>query len=97
MSKSNAEMIENDIETYFTKQVKLGGGLCFKFTSPSNRGVPDRVVIMNGHTVFVELKRPGGKPRKLQDIILKRIIKRGGDARVIDTKEQVDDFIRSLS
>ena len=96
MKKPINHIIENDIETYFTKQVKLHHGECFKFVSPSNRGVPDRIVILNGHTVFVELKAPDEKPRKLQVAVIKKMIRAGADVRVIDTKEKVDDFIKNL-
>lgn len=60
-------MLEKEIESYFVKQVKRMGGHAYKFVSPSNRGVADRVVCLpDGTTHFVELKRPGGKISPLQ-------------------------------
>ena len=36
--------------------------MAYKFVSPGNAGVPDRVVILQGgKSGFVELKRPGEK------------------------------------
>ena len=60
-------MIEKDIEKYLVRQVKQMGGLALKFVSPSMAGVPDRIVMIPKGTIyFAELKRPNGKPRKLQ-------------------------------
>jgi hypothetical protein len=60
-------MLEKDIEKYFMRRVAQIGGRAYKFVSPSNRGVADRVVCLpDGTTHFVELKRPGGKLSPLQ-------------------------------
>ena len=38
-------MRESSIETHLVRMVRDRGGLCFKFVSPGNPGVPDRIVI----------------------------------------------------
>ena len=88
---------EGRIESYFVRQCKSHGLLCYKFTAPSNAGVPDRIVIGNGRTVFVELKAPGEKPRALQIAVHRQIRAHGGIVFVIDTKNGVDDFIRLMT
>ena len=35
-------MRESSIESYLVRKVKEHGGLCYKFVSPGNPGVPDR-------------------------------------------------------
>ena len=69
MSKSRKPQIplERDIERYFVKEVEAHGGWAIKFQSDSQAGVPDRIVFWKGSrsVEFVELKRPGGKPRPL--------------------------------
>ena len=85
--------IENDVETYLYKQAKKHDILCYKFTAPSTRGVPDRILIGNGKTIFLELKRPGEKPRKLQVAIHKKMQEHGATVFVADTKELVKDVI----
>ena len=51
---------ESEIEAYLVKSVKNKNGLCMKWTSPGNAGVPDRIVIVPGGDVyFVELKAEG--------------------------------------
>jgi Holliday junction resolvase len=71
-------MKESDIERYLVQRVNAMGGLCWKFTSPGTAGVPDRIVVMNGHTVFVEVKAPGEIPRPLQVKRFRQIDDKGG-------------------
>lgn len=55
-------MLEKDLERKLTGTVKTLGGRALKLTSPSLRGMPDRLCIFpGGRMVFVELKRPGVK------------------------------------
>lgn len=87
---------EREVEEYLVKQVEKLGGLCWKFTSPGTIGVPDRVVIFNGQTHFVETKKPGEKPRRIQQYRLTQINDQLVPACYLDTKEKVDDFIQTL-
>lgn len=87
---------EKSIESYFTDKVKALGGLCFKFISPGVSGVPDRLVIYKGCVVFVELKRPKAKPRKLQKIMIAIIRRHGVPAFSFNSKEQVDILLAKL-
>ncbi|RKO63243.1 VRR-NUC domain-containing protein [Caldibacillus debilis] len=88
-------MRERDIEEYLRNQVKKAGGKAYKFVSPGNDGVPDRLVLFPGGRVyFVELKAPGKKPRPLQIKQMRDIASFGCNVRAIDSKEGVDAFIR---
>ena len=61
--------IEQEAEKTLREGVKKLGGRAYKFVSPGNSGVPDRIVILPDRPpVFVELKRPGEEPRKLQKV-----------------------------
>lgn len=85
--------LEKDVEAALVRRVKALGGLCEKFTSPGRRSVPDRIITMpNGQIIFVELKRPGGKPTdaQLKDHERRRAL--GCDVRVIDNKEDARAF-----
>lgn len=88
--------IENDIEKHLKKQITKIGGLCYKFTSPGTRGVPDRIVIYKGETFFIEMKRPGGNLRKDQQKIAKQIEQQGVKVFVLDTKMSVDHFVLKM-
>ncbi|WP_018694523.1 PDDEXK family nuclease [Algicola sagamiensis] len=58
---------ESEIEAKFVKLVKNRGGMTRKYTSPGQRGVPDRLVIWpGGHVHFIELKTEKGVLSALQ-------------------------------
>lgn len=97
MSPQRRKMREREIEEYLRLGVKKLGGIAFKFTSPGNAGVPDRLVVMPGNRIyFVELKRPGGKTSQLQDRQIGRLRDLGCKAFVIDSKEGVDKFLNDI-
>ena len=51
-------MREKDIEKILVAEVRKLGGRAYKWVSPGNDGVPDRIVIFPGKApVFVELKK----------------------------------------
>ena len=85
---------ENDIEKYLVRQIKSIGALCYKFTSPGTRGVPDRIIVYRGNVFFAELKRPGGKPRKDQLKVMEKFNDQMMPIFVIASKEKVDKFTR---
>ena len=86
---------ERKIEEYLRDTVKATGGRAYKFTSPGNDGVPDRLVLLpGGRVVFVELKAPGRKPTALQELQINRIRQLGFDVRVIDNKADVDKLVK---
>lgn len=87
---------EFDIEKRLINRVNGMGGITFKFTSPSTKGVPDRIVIYKGVVAFVEVKRPGEKPRALQRYWLKELEYQNIKAAVVSTFEEVDSFIAEL-
>jgi len=87
-------MREKEIEQYLVKKVKEIGGKAFKFISPGNAGVPDRMVCLPGGRIFfVELKAPGGKTTALQDLQIKKLYDLGFNVMVTDNKETIDRLI----
>ena len=90
------KVIEKNIEDYFIRKCEQNHMWTTKFISASRSGVPDRVVIYNGITIFVELKKPGEKPRPLQVEIHKKMRKYGALIEVLSTFDEVDVFIENL-
>jgi hypothetical protein len=87
---------EAEIEAYLRKKVKeVLCGRAFKWISPGNTGVPDRIIIMrHARIAFVELKAPGKTPTPIQ-LAMHAILKHFGfEVKVIDTKPGVDAFIQ---
>ncbi len=90
--------MEKDIERYFCRRVKAIGGYAFKWVSPGQRGVPDRIVLLPGGKVwFVELKAAGGRLSALQRFIGSLLLKLGMNYTVIRAKEQVDEWITTMN
>ena len=89
-------MREKEIERYFTKQVAKAGGKSYKWVSPGNPGVPDRIVLHGGMVFFVELKAPGGKLRATQLRAFRELMKFGKDVWILSSKKDVDEFIRAF-
>lgn len=89
-------MREKDIEDYLRDQVKTIGGKAYKYVSPGNAGVPDRLVCLpGGVAVFVELKAPGKKSTPLQTKQQMNLRKLGFTVfHDIDSKSKVDEVIR---
>lgn len=88
---------ESAIENYLHDLCKTHGFLYFKFVSPQNLGVPDRIMIGHGLTVFVELKAPGQKPRISQVKRFSQMRQYGAQVYVVSTKHEADLLINKLT
>lgn len=90
-------MRESQIESYLRDQIKGVGGWAPKWVSPGNNGVPDRIIFLpDRKIVFIETKAPGKKPTPLQIVQHRRLASFGWDVPIIDSREQVDAWIREL-
>lgn len=66
---------EKEIEAYIRRGIVKMGGMFFKFVSPGNDGVPDRIAIFpDGRLMFVELKAQHGKLSMVQLYQIGRLI-----------------------
>lgn len=88
---------EADTEAYLTRQVHALGGECLKIASPGHAGVLDRLILLPGDVMcFVEVKRLGERPSKLQQRFLRRVNELSIPAAVIDSREAADALLRDL-
>ena len=86
-------MRESEIERYFVWAVMLRGGLTYKFKSPNQAGVADRIAWMpNGETWFVELKTKGGRLSPLQELFAMDMRRLDQRYACIWSKEGVDEW-----
>lgn len=91
-------MKESSIERKLIEFVKRSGGLCLKFVSPGNAGVPDRIVLLPGGVVgFVELKTETGRLAPIQKAWLAKLQRLGFDAQVLYGIEEVKAYAARLS
>lgn len=90
-------MLEKTLESKLVREVNKRGGLCLKWVSPGTRGVPDRIVILDGAIHFVEMKKPKtGKLSKIQDSVIDQIQKRGKWVEKILNEEQLKTFLNEI-
>lgn len=89
-------MLEKDVEQHLVKRVKELGGRSYKFVSPGNKGVPDRMVCLpEGRIIFIELKAPGKESSEFQKLQQKRLRDLGNTVYTFDSKELIDGFIEA--
>lgn len=89
-------MRERDVEKQLVDEVKKRGGLCEKWVSGSV-GWPDRIVILSdGKVGFVEVKKPGEKPRPIQVHRHKQLKKLGMEVYVLDDPEKIGGILDGI-
>ena len=87
-------MKESEIEARLVRGVKVLGGVAYKFVSPGNVGVPDRLVVLpGGRMIFVELKAEGGRLSPMQRRQMTRLHQLGADAREVKGVAGVAQFL----
>ena len=70
------------------------GGKAYKFVSPGNAGVPDRIVILpDKQPIFIELKAEKGKLTELQKNQLKKLVDLGQRVEVLYGVDDVNWFL----
>lgn len=90
-------MLEKDIESWLNKQIEQIGGLSFKFVSPGNPGVPDRIYILpSGQVWFVELKQQLGKVAGIQKWQRERLIRMGCNYRLVRGMNDAKIFVGEI-
>ncbi len=90
-------MSEKQIEQALIRQVTKCGGLCLKWISPGYDGVPDRICLFgDGKIGFVEVKRPGAKPQKIQQIRHKQLRDLGFQVFVLDDPADIHGIIDGI-
>lgn len=89
-------MQEREIERCLVGEVKKLGGRAYKWTSPGNDGVPDRIVIFPGREpIFVELKTDTGKLTPLQKVQIERLRALGQKVEVLKGVKGLQKFFEN--
>ena len=89
-------------------EAKIEGAVCeyavaegltqYKFVSPNNRGVPDRIFLYRGLALFIEFKAEGVSTwdplqRRARDILIEQGCRVQLVNNVIDGKMHIDTFV----
>lgn len=90
-------MLEKEIEKKLVSEIKKRGGIAYKFVSPGNDGVPDRIVVIpGGKVIFAELKTDTGKVRPRQQVQIDLLKRLGCPAVVVRGEEGLNTFLRHV-
>ena len=88
---------ERDAEKYLRMEIEKMGGLFLKWTSPGCDGVPDRIVLLPyRNVIFVEMKTKAGKLSKVQEYMIRKVIKLGQQVCVVHGMDGAEDFMEDL-
>lgn len=90
-------MLEREIEKKLVDGVRKLEGRAYKFVSPGNDGVPDRIVVLPQRVPkFIELKTEYGRLSDLQKVQIKRLRNLGQDVRVLYGLRDVERFLEEM-
>lgn len=89
-------MTEREIERYLKKNVENIGGLAWKWVSPGQVGVPDRIIMVGGQIYLVELKTEFGSLSPIQIATHNKIRKAGCNPITLYGMMDVERFIREI-
>jgi hypothetical protein len=84
---------EAQLEKAFKQALIKRGFLCYKFSSPAKRAVPDAILIgPNGFVAFVEFKNPIDKTQltKLQEIEVGKLKLNNANVFVVGTGDEAE-------
>lgn len=76
-------MLESKIQSKIVKRYESDGWLVVKLLTTTMNGIPDLMCLKNGKTIFIEVKRPGQKPRPLQEYRHDQLRKQGFEVIVL--------------
>ena len=95
--RKEIRMKERDVEVLLREGVKQLGGRAYKWVSPGNAGVPDRIVILpGGKVIFVELKQENGRLTRLQKVQQQTLRGMGAAAVTLRGAEDVKMYLDVL-
>lgn len=90
-------MLEKELEAKLRDAVKQQGGRAYKFTSPGNTGVPDRLVVFPENKIgFVELKQTGKRLTKNQKLQMTRLAIMDCKVYLLDRSEDIKFILEDI-
>lgn len=74
--------LESKIQARIIKRLEAQGYYVVKLILTNKNGIPDLLLLKDGKASFVEVKRPGEKPRPLQEYRMKELTELGFECEV---------------
>lgn len=66
-------MTEQQIQSKIIKKLEQDGYFVLKLIKCNKSGIPDLLAVKENNTMFIEVKRPGGKLSELQKVRIKEL------------------------
>lgn len=87
------EWTEKQVEVFMKSEAQKRGCLFYKFVSPGNDGVPDRILITRtGQVHFIELKTTTCRLSPTQQVQILRLKEHHAQVSVVQGKDGVINF-----
>lgn len=85
-------MLERNVERVFSQRVRSLGGVTYKI-APTHAGLPDRMVILPGHPIYlVELKADDGRVDPAQAVLFSRLARLGTHVIIVRGATEAREF-----
>lgn len=89
--------LESEIQAEIIKWAEESGYIALKAISNNKSGFPDLTLVgYNSRLVWVEVKRPGNKPRQLQQWRHEQLKERGHTVAIVESLEEFISYHQSL-
>lgn len=95
-TRNNLPEGEKALDVYVRKKIKELGGLYIKLGTTYMSGLPDRMILRDGKTIFVELKGKGNKPTPKQLAVHKQFFNCGHRVHVLTGGEPKNRLLEIL-
>jgi hypothetical protein len=88
---------ERTVEKWLGDRLRKNGFLYFKFVSPQNPGMPDRLIICpDGEVVFAELKTEVGRLSRQQQVCIDDLRRHGQRVAVVKGMDEARYFAQQM-
>lgn len=75
--------LESEIQAAIIRQYEQQGYLVVKIGLCNKKGFPDLMALKDGKALFIEVKRPGEKPRPLQEYRHRELREKGFEVLIL--------------
>ena len=89
-------MTEQKIQFLITNYLKKEGWWITKLMMTTTSGIPDLLCIKGGKTIFIEVKKPGGRLSKIQEYRIAEIRKENIPVLITDNLQEVKEWVDTM-
>jgi len=90
--RNSSQISEAALQKSLIRELERRGWYVVKLIQTNRNGIPDLLIHRDGVTRYIEVKRPGEKPRPLQEFRHREIREAGIDIDVITDISQLSTF-----